>query len=86
MNKNVEILEDNAGGLTFQDMVTGQALYFEDPLDAKETLEGYLQGEGFEAWEESPAWAYIEYPSLYTPWDREDVEDFLKEVTQPQLT
>ena len=83
LHKNVEVIEDNAGGITVQNTETKQVAFFCDKLSENciESLEELLEGGDIDDWELSPADHYIEYSfgdwacGKYCYWDINDIVD-----------
>jgi hypothetical protein len=85
MNTNIEIIEDNTGGITVQETDTRLVAYFEDKHDAKDSLKDLLLGGSLSGWDTSGSGYYItddEYNEHsqsggYTSWSEDDVKEFV---------
>lgn len=85
MNKNIEVIEDNAGGLTIQNTETKAVCFFDHKDGAIESLRGILDGDDMSGWDTSEpehyitdeAFAEYEQTGGYTAWSKEDIEEFV---------
>lgn len=59
MNKNIEVIEDNAGGITIQNTETKDVAHFIDHWAAEGDLKGILDGDDMSGWELSDPDCYI---------------------------
>jgi len=88
MNSNIEIIEDNAGGLTIQNTDTKAVANFGHKSDkaALESLKSILEGDDMVGWDLSDPECYItdeEYQKHgcsggYRTWSAEEVSEHLE--------
>jgi hypothetical protein len=83
MNKNIEVIADNAGGITVQNTETKAVAYFPDIHAAKDDLKSILDGDDMSGWDTSNPEHYItdemyaehESSGGYRAWDAEKIEE-----------
>ena len=83
INKNIEIIEDNAGGLTIQNTKTQAVAHFDHKSDraAIESLRAILGGDTMDGWDLSESECYLTDTELakhassggYRTWEESDV-------------
>ena len=86
VNTNIEIIEDNAGGLTIQNTATKAVANFGHKSQAVDSLKSILEGEDMSNWDLSEAECYIddeEYSKHassggYRLWDESTVREFVE--------
>lgn len=84
MNTNIEIIVDNAGGLTIQNTETKAVAYFEYKIHAIESIQSLLKGDDMSGWETSDEDYYIsdeEYQEEarvggYKLWSEDDAKEY----------
>jgi hypothetical protein len=59
MNSNIEVIQDNAGGITVQNTETKAVAYFQDTAAAKFDLKSILAGDDMSDWDLSDPDHYI---------------------------
>lgn len=83
MHKNIEVIQDNAGGITIQNTETKEVAYFADIHEAKADLKSILDGDDMSVWDLSDPECYItdemyaEHDSSggYRVWDANRIEE-----------
>jgi hypothetical protein len=83
INKNIEIIEDNAGGLTIQNTKTQAVAHFDHKSDraAIDSLKAILEGDAMIGWDLSDPECYLTDDELekhassggYRTWEESDV-------------
>lgn len=87
MNNNIEVIEDNAGGLTIQNTITKDVSYFEHKNMACFSLEEILNDGDMSNWDLSDPAYYIPADQIskhlasggYRIWTAKQIEEFLAE-------
>lgn len=85
IKSTIEVIEDNAGGLTIQDKETKLVANFDHKSQAIESLQMLLEGGDMTNWDTSDSEYYIsdeEYEKHVTNggliiWDQSDIENFV---------
>lgn len=85
MNTNIEIIEDNAGGLTIQNTETKACASFDHKSQAVDSLLSVLDGEDMSGWDLSESENYItdeQYQEHVSSgglraWDEEEIKEFV---------
>ena len=86
MNTNIEIIEDNAGGLTIQNTATRAVANFGHKSQAVDSLKSILDGEDMSDWDLSEPECYIDDEEYlkhatgggYRRWDESTVRGFVE--------
>ena len=88
INSNIEIIEDNGGGLTIQNTKTKEVANFGHKSDqaALDSLKAILEGDDMSGWDLSAPECYItdeEYQKHassggYRAWDEEEIREHLE--------
>lgn len=91
MNSKIEVIEDNAGGLTIQNTATEEVAYFEHKSEeaAVDSLKAILKGDDMSGWDVSDSECYIndeEYQKHassggYRIWDEQEIREHLTDTT-----
>lgn len=85
MNSNIEIIEDNAGGLTIQNTATKAVANFAHKSQAVDSLKSILEGEDMSNWDLSEPECYISDEEFaqhqpsggYRLWDEAETKEFV---------
>jgi hypothetical protein len=85
MNTNIEIIEDNSGGLTIQNTETKAVAYFRDKILAVDSIKDLLEGEDMSGWDTCDSECYItdeEYQDRaqngsYKLWGEDDAKEYV---------
>lgn len=81
--KNIEIIENNAGGLTIQNAVTKAVAHFDHKSQAIESLKAILDGDDMSGWDCSDHELFITDEEFMKNlinlrlWDENDVRAFI---------
>jgi hypothetical protein len=84
MTTTIEIIEDNAGGLTIQNTATKAVAYFADKSQAIDSIKDILAGGDMSGWDTSDAEYYISDEDYnkqapnggYRMWDDAEAREF----------
>jgi hypothetical protein len=83
-NKNIQVIEDNSGGLTIQNTETKCVCYFNDLVSALESLHSLLDGDDIGEWDLSEWDCFITEAQMtmwgYYPMSNEEIEEMVSNL------